>query len=80
MSLKQSTLVKYTTSTATVAQLHRPAAAAHCYWNLGWSWDKIESNLIGIILETKENKKVKVRWFGINKTFIEYEKYLEKIK
>jgi len=73
MSLKQGTLVKYAAATTT-------AAAAHCYWDLKWSWYKIESNLIGIILETKENKKVKVRWFGINKTFIEYEKYLEKIK
>jgi len=75
MSLKQGTLVKYTAPVPDA-----DAAAVHCRWDLKWTWDKIESNLIGIVLETKENKQVKVRWFGINKTFIEYERYLEIVK
>ena len=88
MSLKQGTLVKYNSAAVLTACAWAPVlvpvpaacpVASHCYWDLSWSWDEV-ANLIGIVLETEENNRVKVSWFGINKTFIEYERYLEKIK
>jgi len=81
--MKPGDLVKYNSaaaaSAAFTAAVVRSSASSHCYWNLSWSWDEV-ANLIGIVLETKENKRVKIRWFGINKTFIEYERYLEIVK
>ena len=56
---------------------HRPAAAL-CYWILNWTWNEIETKLVGIVLKNLENDRLQVRWFGINKTFdSEYEEYLE---
>ena len=79
MSLKPGTLVKYRPHAANYLQ--RGGGAVHCYWNLNWSWDKIEAKLIGIVLKNLENGRVQVRWFGINKTFNwEHEEYLECVK
>ena len=84
LKMKPGDLVKYnsaaaSSTSASASAFVRSSAASHCYWNLSWSWDEV-ANLIGIVLETKENKRVKIRWFGINKTFIEYERYLEIVK
>ena len=82
MSLKPGTLVRYAPTYAVAAfsgGLHS-SAACWCFYTLSWGFDKIESSLIGMVLETKENKKVKIEWFGINKIFNEYKKYLEVVR
>ena len=70
--------MKYTSASAAVVAR---TAALHCRWNLNWSWNEIETKLVGIVLKDFENDRLQVRWFGINKTFdYEYEKYLEIVK
>ena len=84
--MKPGTLVKYRPHASgraaghASAELRRVDAAALCYWILNWTWNEIETKLVGIVLKNLENDRLQVRWFGINKTFdSEYEKYLERV-